>query len=83
MIKGIFFAVISVKKMFPAIAIFAPEAGKMASFAQIWPFLQVTTFWLQRVGQTYFLHTFRIEMYSLAHSLFNKSIVIKISRELA
>ena len=35
------------------------------------------------LGKLIFLHTFRIEMYSLAHSLFNKSIVIKISRELA
>ena len=46
-------------------------------------FLQVTTFWLQRVAQSYYLRNFSMKMCSLAHFLFNESIFIEIGRELA
>ena len=46
-------------------------------------FLQVTTFWLQRVAQSYDLRNFSMKMCSLARFLFNESISIEIGRELA
>jgi hypothetical protein len=60
----------------------------LAIFAKIWPLLpkfgrslQVTTFWLQWVAQTYFLWQFYMYMCSLAWSPLNKNNFIKIGQK--
>ena len=84
MIKGICFAVISVEKIFPNYSHFCATGTQNGLFPpKCARFLQVTSFWLQWVAQTYFLRNFSMEMYSLVQLLLNISIFIKIGRELA